>query len=525
MAFQGSKHSVSLMLWIFIALQPRVGAFRVMPARKILGPVVVPRRMEKQGTQQRIQEINTARGNYDTIVVVFQVHADLTYGNIVHIVGNHECLGSGDPKKGSAMNTPDINMWTSEKMLFETDAQKSVKIEYQYFIDRSMLGLPEMWEEKKREITLKAKGKNVILYVQDRFNSNSPVQITQKVIRNGTAEKMVRLEGTYKPWPGSANRIGDSGAFGYVYRLNTEWGFFAMKKTLLPLDGKESVEYKVQRAAAANGNVFVTTLVQTFQPNAVGWQYEYALLELMSGGSLYRQWPNGADGRKTDLPQIIFAQLVMAVQKIHVNKVVHRDLKLENILVNKKACVDGTVKSAADWIARGCMLKVADFGISCIKDGAPEEGGCNKLKGGTFDYLSPDVFLGNSTDYGDDVWACGIILYELVFGRTPCDAMFFHDYPDDYQKRYAKLIVRNDLSKLHALHVGETVEMPPAGVQPILQQTLARKRKRVTVEALWKEPYLAQMKGAVEKVESDEAKNVLQNSKGYAAVKAEEPVL
>lgn len=91
-----------------------------------------------------------------------------------------------------------------------------------------------------------------------------------------------------------------------------------------------------------------------------------------------------------------FKQIVSAVSCIHKHDVIHRDLKPSNVLVS----LDNT-------------MMLSDFGFA-IK-GTPKPGSCV----GTLYYIAPEVLSGKSYDKAADIWSLGVILYELVVGKTP----------------------------------------------------------------------------------------------------------
>ncbi len=87
-----------------------------------------------------------------------------------------------------------------------------------------------------------------------------------------------------------------------------------------------------------------------------------------------------------------------AVYHLHTQNtpIVHRDIKPENIL-----CF-------------GQTLKLADFGSSNVKDKIMKGTVC-----GTPEYMAPEMILKEGHDELVDVWCIGILLYELIFGKTP----------------------------------------------------------------------------------------------------------
>jgi aurora kinase len=79
--------------------------------------------------------------------------------------------------------------------------------------------------------------------------------------------------------------------------------------------------------------------------------------------------------------------------------IIHRDIKLENLLISE----DGT-------------LKLADFGWSNFGNGNASD---RKTYCGTPDYLAPEMV--NETGHTEklDIWCVGILLFEILVGRTP----------------------------------------------------------------------------------------------------------
>ena len=91
----------------------------------------------------------------------------------------------------------------------------------------------------------------------------------------------------------------------------------------------------------------------------------------------------------------ILEQLLQGLAYLHANNVIHRDIKPENILVSLNT------------------LKIADFGWAVVSSGR------RNTFCGTLDYLSPEMLKGDLHDSKVDIWATGVLAFELVVGKTP----------------------------------------------------------------------------------------------------------
>ncbi|CAM8932897.1 unnamed protein product [Rhodiola kirilowii] len=149
----------------------------------------------------------------------------------------------------------------------------------------------------------------------------------------------------------------------------------------------------------------------------------YLVMELAEGGELHSKIARR--GRLTEAAaRKYFQQLVSALRFCHRHGVAHRDMKPQNLLLDK----DGN-------------LKIADFGLSALPEQLSE--GVLKTACGTPAYTAPEVFCrprGGFAGYDGakaDSWSCGVILFVLLSGSLPFDdSNFSAMYKKMYQRDY-----------------------------------------------------------------------------------------
>mmetsp|Transcript_44762 Transcript_44762/g.136605 ORF Transcript_44762/g.136605 Transcript_44762/m.136605 type:complete len:408 (-) Transcript_44762:102-1325(-) len=122
------------------------------------------------------------------------------------------------------------------------------------------------------------------------------------------------------------------------------------------------------------------------------------ITEYVSGGELF----DHVSGRSLDPEEArgFFQQIVSAVEFMHYKRVVHRDLKLENILLDP----------------RHENIKIVDFGLSnFVREGELMYTAC-----GSPHYAAPEIISGKPySGFGVDIWSVGVILYAMVCGALP----------------------------------------------------------------------------------------------------------
>jgi serine/threonine protein kinase len=125
----------------------------------------------------------------------------------------------------------------------------------------------------------------------------------------------------------------------------------------------------------------------------------YFGMEYIPGGDLFQRI------RRKDLTahdtKLYLAELTLVLHYLHEHRIIYRDLKPENVLIDAAGHV-----------------KLIDFGLArFLNENESASTFC-----GTGDYLAPEMVARSPYGYQVDWWALGILMYELIFGKTP-----FHD--------------------------------------------------------------------------------------------------
>jgi tRNA A-37 threonylcarbamoyl transferase component Bud32 len=141
----------------------------------------------------------------------------------------------------------------------------------------------------------------------------------------------------------------------------------------------------------------IVQILDTFENQ----DYIYIVMELTEGGDLYGYLEKREFKITEERARSIAHSLATALFYLHSYGIVHRDIKLENILMT-----DDTDTAEP---------KLMDFGLS--KMIGPNEH-CNEAFG-TIGYVAPEVIAGQHYDKGVDIWSLGVVLFILLAGCTP----------------------------------------------------------------------------------------------------------
>ncbi len=180
------------------------------------------------------------------------------------------------------------------------------------------------------------------------------------------------------------------------------------------------VAVKVMHAHLANDEAFVSRFIKEAKataalshPNIVsiqdqGWNQGgppavFLVMELVEGSTL-REFLNENGSLSVEQTIQFITPVLSALSAAHLIGIIHRDIKPENILISK----DG-------------RIKVADFGLARNMTMAQTLTAESSVVLGSVSYLSPEQVQRGIADARSDVYAIGIVLFEMLLGKKPYD--------------------------------------------------------------------------------------------------------
>ncbi len=132
----------------------------------------------------------------------------------------------------------------------------------------------------------------------------------------------------------------------------------------------------------------------------------YIVMEYLEGEALAKRLKEGPELEVDELLGIA-RQVAEGLQHAHDAGIIHRDLKPDNIFLTPRK--------------DGSFVKILDFGIAKVARSQNEKTRAGRIFG-TPHYMSPEQARGEELDNRADIYALGVILYEMLSGRLPFDA-------------------------------------------------------------------------------------------------------
>lgn len=293
------------------------------------------------------------------------------------------------------------------------------------------------------------------------------------------------------------------GAFGKCYLCeNTRDGSMWVVKQIdiskmTPQEKREAYHEAKVMSAFDHPNIIKFKEVYTTTNGKLNIVMNYA-----DGGDLQSKL-KGQRGRLFSENEILdmFVQICLAIKHVHDRKVLHRDIKGQNI-----------------FLMRNGMIKLGDFGISKVLTNTVDKA---RTMVGTPYYLSPEIVEGKPYSFKSDVWSLGVMLYELCTLKPPFDGASirqlgmnivrgsYQPLPSHFSKELKSLVniqLMNDPNKRPT--VGQMLKMPfiTSRIRNVLTESVRFQEFSHTI-------FHNQDLFAVQKKQSEEKKKVEKESK------------
>ena len=241
-------------------------------------------------------------------------------------------------------------------------------------------------------------------------------------------------------------------------------------------------------------------------------KHYYIIMEYYNGGTLKENFKKYINQYKTPFPerivQHIMRQLVEAVNFLHERQIVHRDLKLENVLLNYN-----TKKAKDNLDILHSELKLIDFGTATHKS---NEGLITTTIGSplTMDPLILKKYLNtedSNVPYDEkiDIWSLGVMCYYLFTGDTPFKVKGLNELLNEIEKGYIKI----------------PINISAEAISFLLNMLQYSSAKRFTAENLLRHPFLQKYIGDFTYLDAKTFSNKTKNGYLYINIKNNDEII
>uniref|UniRef100_A0A7I4E4F0 non-specific serine/threonine protein kinase n=1 Tax=Physcomitrium patens TaxID=3218 RepID=A0A7I4E4F0_PHYPA len=244
---------------------------------------------------------------------------------------------------------------------------------------------------------LSAMGKGAWVKASSATVPSSP-QPSQNGVQNGTRSSS---EPSVDDWEIDisqlkCNKKVASGSFGDLFR-GTYCGQDVAIKILKPERLNENLQREFQQEVFIMRKVRHKNVVQfigacTMPPNLC------IITEYMSGGSVYDYLRNQKALLKMPMLLRVAIDVSKGMDYLHQNKIIHRDLKAANLLLDENE-----------------VVKVADFGVARVQS----QSGVMTAETGTYRWMAPEIIEHKPYGKKADMFSFGVVLWELLTGKVP----------------------------------------------------------------------------------------------------------
>ena len=259
-----------------------------------------------------------------------------------------------------------------------------------------------------------------------------------------------------------------AGGMGAVYRakqlgMNRD---IAVKVLLRELTENETVLRRFHLEALAVSKLKHPNTIQIFDFGETEDGLLYIAMELLEGRPLAKVL---TDDKQVSVDRAlhIIEQTAKSLREAHSKGIVHRDLKPDNIFLQSVG-------------EDGDFAKVLDFGVAKVAEGDGQQKTLTKAGSifGTPKYMSPEQSRGGEIDSRSDIYAMGIILYELLTGRVPFNAenplgiliKHLQEQPPTFQQIRPDLVIPEPVERFVHKMLAKQAEQRPQTAEAVIRE-------------------------------------------------------
>lgn len=215
----------------------------------------------------------------------------------------------------------------------------------------------------------------------------------------------------------------------------------------------------------------------------------YVVMEKVAGLDLHETLHHTGPMPLDDIKDVL-RQLLQATDQLHTNGCIHKDLKLENIMIEKRPVEPSLTRRSPG------RVKLVDF--DTVEDWSPKSPKAHRVLG-TDQYISPEAYDGRYSP-ASDIFAIGVIAYRLIAGSFPFRDTMFDDKPGENWVGSPKMreirdklaAVRLDWQKQGFLALSQQER---SGAQRLIARMLAvNELHRPSAREALSDPWLSQQK-------------------------------
>lgn len=199
------------------------------------------------------------------------------------------------------------------------------------------------------------------------------------------------------------SKIGEGGmAQVYLVRDERSGSFYALKQLIIKADNKSpQLRHRFEQEMKIYSRVKSPYVAQFHAGKLKNTETPYMIMEYVNGVMLKDFIKRQGGFLQHDIAARLTSELAAGFAEIHANGVIHRDIKTSNVMIE-----NGTNSA-----------KIIDFGIALSHD-AERFTMTGKIIGSVH-YLAPEITRQEEPSIQSDIYALGILLYEMLTGQTP----------------------------------------------------------------------------------------------------------